>query len=50
MRTIIQSSLNKLDIVSREEFEAQKAVLERTRNKLQSLEQQLAELSEQINS
>jgi BMFP domain-containing protein YqiC len=43
-RTILQRSLESTDLVSREEFEAQKAILERAQIKLQALERQLQEL------
>lgn len=42
LKTLLMNSLQKLDIVSRDEFDAQTAVLLRTREKLQILEQQLA--------
>lgn len=41
---VLQNQLSKLDLVSREEFDAQKAVLEKTRAKLEALEKQLAEI------
>ncbi len=37
----LQAGLGKLDLVTREEFEVQKAVLRRTREKLEALERQL---------
>lgn len=43
-RTVLQSGLNKLDLVSREDFEVQEAVLQRTREKLEALEKRLEEL------
>ena len=43
-RAVLSRSLQKLDLVRREEFDAQVAVLERTRIKLESLERQLVEL------
>jgi BMFP domain-containing protein YqiC len=43
-RAVLRSSLAKLDLVTREEFEVQEAVLARTRDKLQALEQRLASL------
>src|SRR5690606_2542733 len=43
-KTVLQSGLSRLDLVTREEFEVQRAVLARTRDKLESLERQLAEL------
>lgn len=45
LKVLAQSTFSKMDMVSRDEFEAQKAVLQRTREKLDQLEQQLAELS-----
>lgn len=44
LRAMTQAWLRKLDVVTREEFEAQCAVLARTRARLEVLEQQLAEL------
>ena len=38
----------KLDIVSREEFDAQKAVLARSREKIAQLEQQITQLESKI--
>jgi BMFP domain-containing protein YqiC len=40
-RSVLRSSLSKLDLVTREEFEVQEAVLLRTREKLEALEAQL---------
>ena len=40
-RSVLRSSLSKLDLVTREEFEVQEAVLLRTREKLEVLEAQL---------
>jgi len=45
---LLQSGLNKLDLVSREEFEVQKAVLAKTRAKLEALEKRVAELEQQL--
>ena len=44
-KSLLQSALGKLDVVSREEFDAQTAVLQRTRQRLESLEQQIEALS-----
>ncbi len=41
-RSVLRSSLSKLDLVTREEFEVQEAVLLRTREKLEALEAKLA--------
>lgn len=41
---VLQTALGKLDLVTREEFEVQKAVLAKTRSKLEALEQRVAEI------
>lgn len=43
-RAALHAGLGKLDLVTREEFEVQQAVLARTREKLQALEIQVAGL------
>ena len=43
-RAVLSAGLGKLDLVTREEFEVQQAVLARTREKLEALERRLAEL------
>jgi BMFP domain-containing protein YqiC len=43
-RAVLRSSLAKLDLVTREEFEVQEAVLAHTREKLQALERRLQAL------
>jgi BMFP domain-containing protein YqiC len=43
-RSVLQGGLGKLDLVTREEFEVQEAVLRRTREKLEALEKRLAGL------
>ena len=43
-RSVLRSRLSRLDLVTREEFDVQEAVLQRTREKLEALEQRLAEL------
>jgi len=43
-RSVLRASLNKLDLVTREEFEVQEAVLAKTREKLEALDARLAEL------
>lgn len=40
----LQAALTRLDLVTREEFDAQTAVLQRTRQKLEVLEQELERL------
>ena len=44
LRSGIESALGKLNLVTREEFEVQQAVLLRTREKLKALEARVAEL------
>ncbi|MCU7880917.1 MAG: accessory factor UbiK family protein [Candidatus Thiodiazotropha sp. (ex Lucinoma aequizonata)] len=46
MRACLESGLAKLDLVTREEFEVQSAVLARTREKLSRLEVQVKALEE----
>ena len=43
-RAVLRASLSKLDLVSRDEFDAQVRVLERTRARLEELEKKLAAL------
>ncbi len=44
VRSVLQGTFDRLDIVSREEFDAQKAVLLRTRERVEALEEQLQAL------
>ena len=46
-KTVLQSGLGKLDLVTREEFDVQRAVLLRTRAKLEALQQAVAALEAQ---
>ena len=48
MRALVQSGLAKLDMVSREEFDAQTEILKRTRTRIISLEAQLEELTKEL--
>lgn len=48
VQDVLARQLNKLDVVSRDDFEAQQAVLLRTREKLEALEKQVAELEQAI--
>lgn len=43
-RSVLKTGIGKLDLVTREEFKVQEAVLARTREKLDALEAKLAEL------
>ena len=45
-RSVLRASLAKLDLVTREEFEVQEAVLAKTRQKLEALEARLEALEE----
>lgn len=45
-RSVLQNGLDKLDLVTREEFEVQEAVLAKTREKLEALEARLKELED----
>ncbi|MEN5208108.1 accessory factor UbiK family protein [Stenotrophomonas terrae] len=47
-KTALQAGLSKLDLVTREEFEVQRAVLLRTREKLDALEQALVALENRV--
>lgn len=43
-RAVLRANLTKLDLAGREEFDAQRKVLERTRARLEELERRVAEL------
>ena len=47
LRIVLQASLSKLDLVTREEFDVQARVLARTREKLDKLEKTISELETQ---
>lgn len=47
-RSVLRTGLGKLDLVTREEFDVQRAVLARTREKLEALEAALAEYEKQL--
>lgn len=46
VQLLVQSALSKLDLVSREEFDAQTAVLHKTRAKLEALEKAVEQLQQ----
>ena len=48
LRTALESALTRLNLVTREEFDVQRAVLMRTREKIQALEKQVAELEKML--
>ncbi|MFW9605733.1 MAG: accessory factor UbiK family protein [Pseudomonas sp.] len=47
-RTLLQGAFNKLDLVGRDEFDAQMLVLARTRARLEALEARVAELEARV--
>lgn len=47
-RAILQSAFSQMNLVSREEFEVQAALLKRTREKLEALEKQIEQLEQQL--
>ncbi len=49
VHTLLQGALSRLDLVTREEFDAQSQVLARTREKLEKLEQLVADLEKKKN-
>ena len=48
LRAVLGRALNAMDLVSRDEFDAQQAVLLRTREKVEALEAQIKELEEAL--
>lgn len=49
LRALMSGWFARLDLVTRDEFDAQQAVLQRTREKLSSMEARVAELEQLIN-
>ena len=49
-KAVARSALGNLDVVSRDEFDAQAAVLQRTRARVEQLEAQIAALLEQVDT
>jgi BMFP domain-containing protein YqiC len=47
-KAVLQSQLSKLDLVSRQEFDVQAAILQRTQAKLTAMEERLKELEAKI--
>ncbi|MFZ5662095.1 MAG: ubiquinone biosynthesis accessory factor UbiK [Pseudomonadota bacterium] len=47
-KAVLQSGLARLDLVTREEFDVQRAVLLRTREKLEALQRTIAELEARL--
>lgn len=50
LRSVLGAALERMDLVSREEFDVQQAVLERTRDKLEGLERTVAELEARLDT
>lgn len=48
IRNILHNAFDKLDLVTREDFEVQSAVLQKTRMKLELLEKKLKEIEEKL--
>lgn len=48
IRSLLQASLSKMNLVTREEFDVQSAVLQRTREKLEQLEKEVEQLTKQL--
>jgi len=48
LRAALHSTLSKMDLVTREEFDIQQGVLARTRAKLEALERQIADMEQQL--
>ncbi len=48
VRALAQSALSRLDVVSREEFDAQAEILRRTRERVQELEKELEDLTREL--
>ena len=50
LRTLAQSALTRLDVVSREEFDAQAEILKRTRERVVALEAELEAMTKELES
>lgn len=50
LRQALSSSLKKMDIVTRHEFDIQTSVLQRTRSKVDKLEELIKELESKVNN
>ncbi|NQZ29915.1 MAG: accessory factor UbiK family protein [Oceanospirillaceae bacterium] len=50
LKSLMQSALAKLDLVTRDEFDAQTAVLARTRQKVEALEVRMTALEASLNN
>jgi len=50
LKSVLSNTFDKMDLVSREEFDIQAGVLAKTRAKLEQLEKQVSELEQHLNS
>ncbi|MDX1506067.1 MAG: accessory factor UbiK family protein [Spongiibacter sp.] len=48
LQVLVQNAFSKMNVVSRDEFDAQLAVLNRTRARVEALEAQLADITRQL--
>lgn len=48
LRAVLSEAISRLDLISREDFDAQQQVLIRTRERLEALEQEVAELERRL--
>ncbi len=48
LRAVLSEAISRLDLISREEFDAQQRVLTRTRERVEALEQEVAELERRL--
>ena len=48
LKVAIQGAISRLDLVTREEFDAQAIVLQRTRSMIEELEKQVSELEQRL--
>ena len=48
LKALAQSALSRLDVVSREEFDAQAAILEKMRGRIAELEAELTAMTEEV--
>jgi ubiquinone biosynthesis accessory factor UbiK len=49
-KAVLQAQLSKLDLVSRQDFDVQAAILERTQAKLSAMEARLKEIEDKLNA
>ena len=50
IRSLLQSTLTKMNLVTREEFDIQKALLARTREKLEHMDRRLSALESELDT